>query len=284
TKRLLELVGEAAAQKADMLVLPEMALQGYADFAFRIGQAECAEQKAYYRRESETIPGPATNRFAEAARRHDMIIQLGMAERALHGNVIYNSVALIGPQGVLGSYRKIHNHFEYPYFATGEDQPVFATSVGTVGSIICYDLCFPELPRGYALQGADMVLMSTAWPMQGHDRATDFQGEAMDLAARSNAFFNHMWLVISNHCGKGAYSTGTGYYGGTQIVDPNGKVVAYLADEEGLAVHAADIRVAVSKSRTGGFSGLNMLQDRRPEHYGRLLDQSYRHVPSPASG
>jgi predicted amidohydrolase len=282
TRRLLEMVGEAAREHVDVLVLPEMALQGYADFAFRIGQTECAEQKAYYLREAEMVPGPATDRFSEAARRYGMLIQLGLAERALHGNVIYNSVALIGPDGVIGVYRKIHNHFEYPYFATGEDQPVFHTNFGTLGSIICYDLCFPELLRSYALQGADLVLMSTAWPMQAHDRVTDYQGWAMDLAAQSNAFFNHFWLIISNHCEKGAYSQGVDYYGGTQIVDPYGKVVAGLKDEEGLVTHCADLTATVARSRTGGFSGLNMLQDRRPEHYGLLVDQSYRHVPAPS--
>jgi predicted amidohydrolase len=274
--RFLEAIEEAAAKGAHVLVLPEVGLQGYADFALAAGGPDAAEQKQYYFREAETIPGPATDRIAEAARRHNMYIQFGLAERTLHGNAIYNSTALVGPEGLVGVYRKIHNQFEWPYFLPGEDSPVNRTSFGTVGTIICYDLCFPELIRSYVLRGADVVLMSNAWPMKGHDRADDYHGWAMDLAAKANAFFNQCWLVISNHCEHGAYSQKLDYYGGSQIVDPFGKVVAYAAEEECVLTHTADLAATTLKSRTEGFFGLNLLQDRRPEHYGPLVDQGYR--------
>jgi predicted amidohydrolase len=276
-RRFLEIIEEAASQGVDVLVLPEVGLQGYADFAPPLGSKESIEQKQYYFREAESIPGPATEAIRQAAERHGMYVQLGLAERALSGNAIYNSTALIGSTGVLGVYRKIHNQFEFPYFCPGEDAPTIDTPIGRVGSVICYDLCFPELLRTYALDGADVVLMSTAWPMKGHDRPTDYHGWAMDISAQANAFFNQMWLVISNHCEKGVYSQGIDYYGGSQIVDPYGKVVASLADEEGLVVHRADLVKTTLESRTIGFFGLNLLQDRRPEHYGALVDDWYRH-------
>lgn len=275
-KRFAELIDEAAGRGADILVLPEAGLQGYADFALSVGSKECAEQKQYYFREAEPIPGPATERIGELARRRGMFIQLGLAERALQGNAIYNSTALVGPEGVIGVYRKVHNQFEFPYFSPGEELPVFPTPHGVLSSIICYDLCFPELMRTYALKGAEAVLMSTAWPMRGHDRENDYHGWAMDLAAQANAFFNQFWMVVSNHCEKEAYSQKLDYYGGTQIVDPLGKVVAYLKDEEGLVTHRANLRDALLKSRTEGFFGLNLLQDRRPEHYAHVVDQSHR--------
>lgn len=275
-KRFAELVDEAAERGVDILVLPEAGLQGYADFALSVGSKECAEQKQYYYREAETIPGPATQRLGELARRHGMFIQFGLAERALHGNVIYNSTALIGPEGVIGIYRKVHNQFEFPYFSPGEETPVFPTPHGVMSSIICYDLCFPEQMRTYALKGAEVVLMSTAWPMRGHDREHDYHGYAMDLAAKANAFFNQFWMAVSNHCEKGAYSQKIDYYGGTQIVNPLGKVVAYLKDEEGLVTHRADLHDAVLRSRTEAFFGLNLLQDRRPEHYTHVVDQGHR--------
>jgi predicted amidohydrolase len=275
-RRFLDLIDEAGGQGADLLVLPEMGLQGYADFAFSTGSRECAEQKDYYFSEAETIPGPATEIIAEAARKHGMTIQIGLAESALHGNIIYNSTALIGPGGLLGVFRKLHNTFEFPYFAPGDETPVFATGLGTIGSIICYDLCFPELFRTLALKGAEIVLMSTAWPMKGHDRETDYHGYAMDLSAKANSFFNQCWLVVSNHCETGAYSQNVDYYGGSQIVDPYGKVVAYLGHEEGLVTHRADLAAEVRKSRSSGFFGLNLLQDRRPEHYRALTDLSHR--------
>jgi hypothetical protein len=112
--------------------------------------------------------------------------------------------------------------------------------------------------------------------MRGHDRENDYHGWAMDLAVQANAFFNQFWMVVSNHCERAAYSQKLDYYGGTQIVDPLGKVVAYLKDEEGLVTHRTDLRDAVLKSRTEAFFGLNLLQDRRPEHYAHVVDQSHR--------
>lgn len=280
-RTFLDAIGEAAGKGADLLVLPELGLQGYADFAFGIGTKEAAEQKRYYFREAEPIPGPTTERIGEAARQHDMFIQFGLAERALSGNAIYNATVLIGPAGIAGIYRKIHNQFEFPYFLPGEDSPVVELPFGTVGSIICYDLCFPELIRSYALRGAEIILMSNAWPMKGHDRETDYHGWAMDLAAKANAFFNQCWLVISNHCEKEAYSEKLDYYGGSQIVDPYGKPVVYAGEEESILTHTADLAEIVLKSRTEGFFGLNLLQDRRPEHYSALVNQAYRRVPTP---
>ena len=143
-KRFVELIEEAAGQGVDILVLPEAGLQGYADFALPMGSKECAEQKQYYFREAEPIPGPTTERIAELARRHGMLIQLGLAERALHGNAIYNSTALIGPEGVIGVYRKIHNQFEFPYFSPGEEMPVVPHAARHA---VEHHLLRPVLPR-----------------------------------------------------------------------------------------------------------------------------------------
>jgi len=163
-----------------------------------------------------------------------MFIQVGLAEQALRGNAIYNTTVLIGPGGIAGIYRKTHNQFEFPYFLPGEDSPVVQLPFAAVGSIICYNLCFPELIRSYTARGADIILMSNAWPMKRHDREADYHGRARSIAAKANAFFNQCWLVISNHCEKEAYSERLDYYGGSQIVDPYGKPVAYTGEEEGI--------------------------------------------------
>lgn len=273
--KFLDVIDEAADKKVDMLVLPEVGLQGYADFAFVVGSKGAAEQKQYYWQEAETIPGPATEAIRVKAAQYNMHIQLGMAERGLHGDVIFNSTAIIGPDGVVGVYRKLHNQFEFPYFNPGEATPVFDLPFAKVASLICYDLAFPELMRVFALKGAILALKSTAWPMKGHDRQDDHHGWSMDLSAQANSFFNQMWLAIANHCEKGAYSAGLDYWGNSQIVDPYGKVVASLADEEGLVVHTADLAATVLASRTEGYFGLNLLQDRRPQHYQPIVDESF---------
>ena len=124
-ERFEGLIEEASTRGVDYLVLPEVGLQGYADLGFLQGTPESAEQKRYYFHEPEPIPGPSTERIGELAARHGMVVQLGLAESALAGNVIYNSVALLGPEGLAGVYRKAHNQFEYPYFMPGNEACAF---------------------------------------------------------------------------------------------------------------------------------------------------------------
>ena len=86
----------------------------------------------------------------------------------------------------------------------------------------------------------------------------------MDLLGRASALVNQMWLVISNHCEAGAYSSKVDYYGRSQIISPTGHVVARLDQQEGLACHTADLRAEVMFARTEAFFGLSLMADRRP--------------------
>lgn len=276
--RILAFIEEAADRGADLLVLPELALQGYIDFALRHGTPEYVAQRQYFVTSAEPVPGPATGQITAAARRHRMYVQVGLAESAGQGNVVFNTAALVGPDGVVGVYRKLHNQAEYPFFVPGEGTPVFGLPDARASAMICYDLNFPEVMRAFAVQGAEITLMSTAWPMQGHDPATDYLGQTMDLLARANALVNQMWLVISNHCEAGAYSSKVDYYGHSQIISPTGHVVARLDQEEGLVCHAADLRAEVMSARTEAFFGLSLLADRRPSQYG-VLTRSYADPP-----
>ena len=266
-RHIEEAVAEASAQGVDHLVLPECALQGYCDLSFVQGTKESAEVKRYFALESETIPGPSTERVAALARAAGMTIQLGMAERALEGNVVFNSVAVIGGEGVLASYRKIHNHFEYPFFSPADEPVTLDLPFARLGLMICWDYAFPELGRVYGLKGAELLSVSTAWPLQGKDPSDDYHAFAMDMCLQSQALFNQSWVVAANHCEQDAYHVRSDYYGGSQVVDPFGKVVAKLGQEEGLALHTADLRGEVLRARTEGLFGKNFLQERRPECY-----------------
>ena len=135
---------------------------------------------------AEPIPGPTTERLTELAARHNMLIQAGMAERAMDGNIVYNSAVLIGPQGVIGVFRKLHNQFEWPVFSPGDHLSVFETRLGKIGMFICYDLAFPEIIRAFALQGATIAALTTAWPMKGDDPETDYYGYTYDILSRAN--------------------------------------------------------------------------------------------------
>lgn len=265
--KILRAVEDARAGGASVLVLPEMCLQGYADFSFRLASPDYMQQRLFYAEEGEPIPGPTTELIREALRGSPLLVQVGLAEKCDFGNVIYNSVALVSADGVVGRYRKTHNQAEYPYFNAGHELPVFDTPVGRVGSLICYDICFPEAVRTLACQGAELILMSTAWPMLGHERDGDYYGASMDLCVRANAFFNQVWIAVSNHCEGGAYKEGIDYYGGSQIVGPRGEPVAQSILKEELVSASFDLHQVVRETRARDFFGLNLLQDRRPELY-----------------
>ncbi len=266
---ILDAVREAREQGASVLVLPETCLQGYADFAFPEDSPGRTEQLLFYKEQAETIPGPATEAVQAALAGSSMLVQFGLAESTQHGNVIYNSVALVTSDGVLGRYRKTHNRGEYPYFSEGDDLPIFDSPAGPVGSLICYDICFPEAVRALAVQGAELILMSTAWPMAGHDPADDFYGRTLDLCIAANAFFNQVWIAASNHCEQAAYSNNIDYYGGSQIVSPRGEAVVRRAQEPGPLTHKVDVHRDVQLARCKDFFCSNLLQDYRPDLYAR---------------
>ena len=94
--RSLEKIAEAAANGAQLVVLPELCNSGYV-FGSRHEAFALAEP----------LPdGPTTNAWLEAARRHDLVIVAGICERA--GDALYNSAAIVGPDGFVGTYRKVH--------------------------------------------------------------------------------------------------------------------------------------------------------------------------------
>jgi predicted amidohydrolase len=170
--RMIEaVVEEAANQKADLIVLGELVtvhdIRGSAVPA-------------------ETVPGPTTRRLGEMARKHNLYIVAGMPER--EGHLIYNTAALIGPDGSLaGKYRKMTlPSGEAREGATpGNDYPVFETRFGKIGMMICYDLFFPEVSRQLAIRGAEVI----ALPIYGGD----------DALAKVRALDNGVFLVTSTY-------------------------------------------------------------------------------------
>lgn len=282
-KRYQEFIDEAALRGADYLVFPEVSLQGYLMGGRPLGSPEMGEQLAYFRRVAEPIPGPTTDKLIALAQRHNMLIQAGMAERAMDGNLIYNSAVLIGPEGILGVFRKLHNQFEWPVFGPGDHLSVFESRLGKIGMFICYDLAFPEITRAFALQGATIAALTTAWPMKGDDPETDYYGYTYDLLSRAMALTNQMWMVCANQVNRPPTPGCANYYGHSRIIAPTGKIVAGLGHEEGIATATVDLAAGIERGRTLDFFGLNLLQDRRPEFYGILADSEvyYRSAVDP---
>ena len=155
-------VREAAAQGVDLVVFPEEALVGCgACEVCRSGASHCD----YHHDLAETVPGPSTERIAELARELDLYVVFGLVERDPEdAEVLYNAAAVVGPDGIQGTYRKLHLGSlpwvtEGVTFRPGNALPVFETRFGPIGVIICYDFWFnPELTRLMALKGARVIV------------------------------------------------------------------------------------------------------------------------------
>jgi predicted amidohydrolase len=155
-------VVEAGAQGIDIVVFPEESLTGASACDACRAEGHACELHTEL---AETIPGTATEHVADLAREHDLYVVFGMPERDVDdANILYNSAACIGPEGLVGVYRKIHLGSlpwvtEGIVFRPGTTLPVFPTRFGPIGVQICYDFWFnPELTRILALKGARLIL------------------------------------------------------------------------------------------------------------------------------
>jgi predicted amidohydrolase len=153
---------EAAAQGVDIVVLPELALTGAAACVACRAEGQACERHLEM---AETVPGPSTEHVAELAREHDVYVVFGLPERdSSDPRVLYNAAAVVGPEGIIGVYRKVHLGTlpwvtEGIVFRPGLSLPIFPTRFGPIGVQICYDFWFnPELTRILALKGARLVL------------------------------------------------------------------------------------------------------------------------------
>ena len=251
----LERLEEAAAAGAQLLVLPECAIPGY--------MFDSAEEALPY---AEEIPGPTTEAFERECARLGVHAITGLLER--DGDTLYNAAILVGPDGLIGSYRKTHLPFlGVDRFVTpGDELKVFDTAIGRIGLIICYDLRFPEVTRTLALQGADMVALPTNFPM-----AAKLQ---CDVIAPARAAENRIYLLVANRVGKERWGE---FCGWSQIVDPYGMRLAEAGEtEEALLVADVEIEKARDKDYVvPGEYELYLFGHRRPELYGALVeDQS----------
>jgi N-carbamoylputrescine amidase len=155
-------VVEAAAQGVDIVAFGEEALIGPTACDACRSEAQACE---FHLDLAQTVPGPATDHVVDLAREYDLYVVFGLSERdATDPKTLYNSVAVIGPEGLLGTYHKIHLGTlpwvtEGIVFKPGDSLPVFPTRFGPIGIQICYDFWFnPELTRILALKGARLVI------------------------------------------------------------------------------------------------------------------------------
>lgn len=251
-RRIEKYAREAAAGGAKLVVFPEAALTGY-----------CFETFEEARKYAQPIPGPAAERVAALCRELGVYVVFGMVEG--DEDRIYNAAVLVGPEGLVGKYRKIH----LPYlgldrFVTpGECEPVVYDVAGLkIGVNICYDGSFPEPSRLLAIQGVDLIVLPTNWPPGGE--------VAADGLTPARALENHIYYMAVNRIGE---ERGFTFIGKSRLISPHGAVVGGgLAREE--KVFFGEVRPDIARNkhlvRVPGKHEVHRFRDRRPDLYGRL--------------
>lgn len=196
----------------DLIVLPETWATGY--FAFD-----------RYVDESEEINGEFVQRFSSKAKEVQSYLFAGSFIERNNGK-FYNTSVLFSPDGdLIGTYRKIHlfryGSQEGKILTRGNEITVVDTDFGKVGLSTCYDLRFPELYRAQVDLGAELLLVTSAWP---HARL-----EHWKIFNTARALENQCFLISSNCVGN---THGVHLGGHSQVVDPWGIVMASGGDEE----------------------------------------------------
>ncbi len=197
---------------ADLILLPELWNIGFMSFD-------------RYRNEAETQEGPTLTLLRTLAKELTCHLHTGSFVEK-RGDRLYNSSFLLNPEGeILGSYQKIHlftyQSEEAQILTPGTSITVIPTEFGNLGLATCYDLRFPELFRRMLDQGAEVFLVSSAWPTP--------RLEHWLLLNRTRALENLCYLISSNCVG---INRGARFAGHSLVVDPVGEIIAGGNDGE----------------------------------------------------
>lgn len=249
---MIEFLRQTSRQGAVLTVFPECALSGY-----------CFDSLEEARPHAEPVPGPSTQRLAEACREFKIYAVMGMLEA--DGERLFNACVLVGPEGIVGTYRKVH----LPYlgidrFTTSGDRgfPVWPCGPLKIGMGICYDAAFPEAARVMALEGADLIVLPTNWP-PGAECTCEF-------VINARALENHVYFLAVNRIGT---ERGFRFIGRSKVCEPSGQVLVQ-ARPDGEEVFYAEIDTALARNkhviRVPNLHEIDRFADRRPEWYGRI--------------
>jgi N-carbamoylputrescine amidase len=249
-ERALHYIRQAAAEGADLIVLPELANSG-CDLTLRYRALDLAED----------IPGgPIVEAWKKGSEESSIHVVGGLLER--EGDALYNSAVIVGPE-TFGRYRKTHLwDREKLLYEPGDELPVFDTPLGRIGLLVCYDAWFPEAARALAVKGAQILCIPSNAPDDWVPEAQRRGGLTMlDVHCIAAANANRVFVAAANRLGDG-------YLGRSCIVDVTGGVLALAgASEEGVIGAEVDLDRARGEKQLTDLS--HAFEDRNPAVYER---------------
>jgi predicted amidohydrolase len=252
-KSILDRLREAADAGAKLIVFPECALTGYG--------FDSRDESIPY---AEPIPGLSSKEVAAVCTELGVYAVYGLLER--DGERLYNATVLVGPEGVVGTYRKVHLPFlGIDRFVDPGNRPfeVFEIEGVRVGMHICYDGTFPETGRVLTLLGADVLVLPTNWPIQSLTTAEHLPA--------TRAIENVVYVMAVDRVGE---ERGCKFAGTSSIADPGGVILAKAGlDSEEILYAEVDPAISRKKRliRVPGLYELDRIGDRRPSFYGPIV-------------
>jgi predicted amidohydrolase len=229
--------------KADLYVLPELFNTGY-------NFAEAKEVQVL----AEKTEGTTFQAIYKFCREWNCFAAYGFAEQA---ESLFNSSALVGPNGLVGLYRKVHLFDrENLFFAPGDlEFPVFDLPFGKVGMMICFDWFYPESARTLALKGAELILhpANLVLPHCPDAMVTRcLENRVFAATANRVGVEERRWLKLT-------------YIGMSEIVSPKGEILTRLSGDK---AESAVVEIDLSLARNKKLNQFNdLLAGRREEAY-----------------
>jgi len=244
----LALIAEARNQGADSIAFPEFLM------AFSPASQSAAELTEI----AESTDGPFIRSLRAAAKAAGISAIVTIYETAPVANRVYDSAVWIDAAGNIASvYRKLHLYDAFGFkesdkFHPGDDiAPLVKSGDNQFGTMICYDLRFPEMARMLTLQGANVLVAPSGW-VQG-----DLKVEHWQTMIKARALENGCYVIAPGQVGNI-------YIGHSMAVDPLGRTLVDLGEKEDLAIVEVDLNL-VRETR----EKLPLLQNRRTDVYAR---------------
>jgi predicted amidohydrolase len=230
---------------ADIIVLPELPFTGYY-FKDRKELQFLAEEVS----DSATV-----ETLIDLCKEKDYYLVTGFAERS--GKKYFNSSLLIGPEGVLHTYRKLHLFNEEKKWFDPGDIPLQINKIRgiNVGMMICFDWIFPEVFRALTIMGADLICHPS-------NLVLSYCQQTMISRCLENSVF----AITANRFGADKRPHGELVFTGkSQIIAPKGEVV-YKAPSNKEMVILRNVNIDLAKDKM--ITPLNdIIKDRRQEYY-----------------
>lgn len=262
----------AAGEGAAVILFPELSLTGF------LPNHPPADHETWLRRAlgearrlAIPLASPPIDALRQTAAQHDVLLCVGLLEDA--GNRLYNAQVLIGAEGVLGHWRKLHvPMFEMPFYNGGQAAPVVSTRYGRVGVNICFDALLPESTRLLAVQNVELVLMPFA--ADPPPRTPAGWAQWAGGAIRARAVENGVFVVACNYVGSvECAGVEQDFPGGGLIISPRGETLAEATTDAGQpGFIVADL--TAEALRAARAEPEYLYRFRRPELYGPLAEGS----------